>query len=233
MNEDIRDFSFRADDINLDRSKLSRLLGFDGELIPAPISGQLAYELSLMKSYAEIRGGIRLIDSFERNKENYSITVADTRLSLGRQIYVNLKDAEILIAFVCTAGQGFGDRMIAMSQHGLSMEGYLADLLGSLTVEYAMDLIQENLRKEFGQQGRNISNRYSPGYCDWPVSDQAFLFSLFPKDFCGITLTQSSMMIPVKSVSGIIGAGKDLKYYEYKCETCSSKDCIYRLISNS
>jgi hypothetical protein len=52
------------------------------------------------------------------------------------------------------------------------------------------------------------------------VSDQHDLFSLLPEDFCGIRLTESAMMVPVKSVSGIIGIGPGVERVDYQCKNC-------------
>jgi hypothetical protein len=73
-----------------------------------------------------------------------------------------------------------------------------------------------------------ITNRYSPGYCDWNVGEQHKLFSFFPDNYCGIRLTPSALMDPVKSVSGIIGIGENVKRNDYTCRVCDMKDCIYR-----
>jgi hypothetical protein len=35
-------------------------------------------------------------------------------------------------------------------------------------------------------------------------------------------------MMPIKSISGIIGVGREVKYREYLCDTCGVKDCTYR-----
>ncbi|MHB8579979.1 MAG: vitamin B12 dependent-methionine synthase activation domain-containing protein [Ignavibacteriaceae bacterium] len=78
------------------------------------------------------------------------------------------------------------------------------------------------------KRGMKITNRYSPGYCNWNVSEQHLFFSLLPQNFCGITLTESSLMLPVKSISGIIGIGSNVKYSKYFCDKCGVKDCTYR-----
>ena len=84
------------------------------------------------------------------------------------------------------------------------------------------------LGRQMDEFGLKITNRYSPGYCNWPVSDQQILFLLLPEKFCGVTLTGSSLMIPIKSVSGVIGIGASVKMKEYTCDTCGMKDCTYR-----
>jgi len=76
--------------------------------------------------------------------------------------------------------------------------------------------------------GLKVSNRYSPGYCTWDVSEQKKLFSFFPDRFAGITLSDSSLMNPIKSVSGIAGIGKDIKHLGYVCDNCTVVDCVFR-----
>ena len=85
---------------------------------------------------------------------------------------------------------------------------YLVDTVASVTEEQATDVLHDHIEKQMQMQGLKITNRYSPGYCDWSVSEQHLLFSFLPANFCGITLTESSLMVPIKSVSGIIGIGK-------------------------
>jgi hypothetical protein len=78
------------------------------------------------------------------------------------------------------------------------------------------------------QNQLNITNRYSPGYCNWSVSEQKLLFSFLPDGFCGIKLNDSALMTPIKSISGIIGIGQNVKMNEYNCNHCGVKDCTYR-----
>jgi hypothetical protein len=51
-----------------------------------------------------------------------------------------------------------------------------------------------------------------------------------PDNFCGIRLTPSALMDPVKSVSGFIGIGNDVRFNPYTCNLCDMKDCIYRKV---
>ena len=110
------------------------------------------------------------------------------------------------------------------------LKGYIYDVVGSEIVEAAADIMQEELAKSMHDCGMKITNRYSPGYCGWDVSEQHKLFDLIPENFCGIQLNQSALMDPVKSISGIIGIGKNVKYNEYTCGMCEMVDCIYRRV---
>jgi cobalamin-dependent methionine synthase I len=113
------------------------------------------------------------------------------------------------------------------------MEAYILDAIGSLTVEKAMDKIQENLIVEMSAGSMKISNRYSPGYCNWHLSGQKSLFGLIDENPTGIQINDSCLMTPRKSISGIIGIGKDLKHHEYGCAVCNNATCIYRRILHS
>ena len=108
------------------------------------------------------------------------------------------------------------------------MKGYVVDVVGSEIVEKAMDKIQENLASDMQTLGLGITNRYSPGYCDWQVSEQQKLFTFFPENYCGIRLSKTSLMYPIKSVSGLIGIGKNAERKGYSCDFCRMKDCLYR-----
>jgi hypothetical protein len=107
------------------------------------------------------------------------------------------------------------------------LKGFIADILGGVVVELAIDQIQQSLSDEMEKSGLHITNRYSPGYCGWHTFEQHKLFALLPTTM-GIRLTDSALMQPVKSVSGIIGIGADVRFNPYTCRICEATQCIYR-----
>jgi len=111
---------------------------------------------------------------------------------------------------------------------GDPLKGYILDIIGSLAADAASDLMQEELAVSVGQSGLKITNRYSPGHCGWNVADQHKIFMLMPENFCGISLTESALMEPIKSTSGFIGIGEHVRYNNYTCSYCDIKDCAYR-----
>ncbi|KAB2838638.1 MAG: hypothetical protein F9K45_11080, partial [Melioribacteraceae bacterium] len=98
-------------------------------------------------------------------------------------------------------------------------------------VEACANALHEHIKEKMLRNNLKTTNRYSPGYCNWKVNEQHLLFSLLPKNFCGIKLTDSALMLPIKSISGIIGIGEKVKYSEYSCNECNIKDCTYRTIT--
>ena len=143
-------------------------------------------------------------------------------------IFSQIKKAGGAALFICTAGAGGGCESRRSMKEGDLLRGYVYDVIGSEVVENAADRMQEELRLEVAADGLKITNRFSPGYCGWDVAEQHKLFSFFPDNYCGITLTESALMNPVKSVSGLIGIGREVRYAPYKCHLCDDKNCIYR-----
>jgi cobalamin-dependent methionine synthase I len=108
------------------------------------------------------------------------------------------------------------------------LKGYLVDKVASELVEQLTDKTELLLKNELGQFELKLTNRYSPGYCGWSVADQQNLFSLLPTKFCGVSLNDNSMMIPIKSVSAVIGVGKSVEKKNYECSICEIDFCYKR-----
>ena len=104
----------------------------------------------------------------------------------------------------------------------------IADALGSVIAEKCADEMELTLQESIDKLGWHHTNRFSPGYCGWNVSEQQRLFPLFDGHTCGITLTESSLMVPIKSVSGIIGLGREVRRLDYTCGLCDFKHCYKR-----
>jgi hypothetical protein len=176
-----------------------------------------------------IREIMPLLTENDGIKGGYILRKADEiHLNTGAQIGAYIKGAEFLALFTCTAGEIFTELSGCYYQTNDFLEAYIADAIGSLTVERAMNKIQTQLEEEMKAEGLSITNRYSPGYCNWPVSGQRELFNVMGEIPVGISLTESCLMLPIKSVSGIIGIGRNMKKRAYACRICKIKNCIYR-----
>jgi len=74
---------------------------------------------------------------------------------------------------------------------------------------------------------------YSPGYCDWDITGQKKLFRYLKPGDIGISLNESFMMTPLKSISGVLISGKKEIHYIKEdfdfCRECIGKDCRERI----
>ena len=152
-----------------------------------------------------------------------SIEIAGRKFVTGRIITRYLSGMEKCCVFAATAGWEYDAYKNRLREKGDIPEEFIADAIGSVIAEACVNRISVELG-----ENNNCTYPYSPGYCNWKLSEQSLLFRLLPDGPCGITLTESCLMIPIKSTSGIIGIGKNIKRMSYVCNICENKNCYKR-----
>jgi hypothetical protein len=218
----------QSDNLKVRREEIERLLGYREGTIPAHFAGMIDTVLAELPNRCEIRGGYRILDIAGPPGGSDGVVVGGEFLKTDKIVTGQLRKSEKAIVFVCTIGPGMEAWSRQQLTEGDSVVGHIVDTVASAAVESATDMLHDFIGERMLEQGWKITNRYSPGYCNWSVSEQHLLFSFLPERFCGITLSDSALMVPIKSVSGIIGTGTAVKYVEYFCDTCGMKDCTYR-----
>jgi hypothetical protein len=226
----IQEISFRFEDLNIDPRSIPPLLGYADGHLPDPFGEYLQQALHEVSKLGDIGGAWNLADGLVQDDKRYDITAGGHTFEVGKAVYHELKGSEQLAFYVCTAGRELSEKSVQLLSGDDPVLGYVYDVLGSVIVEAASDRLQAQLRQSPEVISPNMTNRYSPGYCEWPLSDQHKLFALFNGGACGVSLTTSALMVPVKSVSGVIGIGQNVHYREYVCALCSSKACLYRKV---
>jgi hypothetical protein len=212
------------------KNEIISTLGYADGAIPVHFEEMIDDILFRLPEYCEIQAGYRLLDVKKPEDRNDGLFVGNKFFKLQKIVTSQLRKSEKAALFVCTIGRAMETWAKKLSSEGDVALSYMVDTVASITEEQTVDVLHDHLEKQMKMQGLNITNRYSPGYCDWSVSEQHLLFSFFPINFCGITLTESALMVPIKSVSGIIGVGSEVKRVDYTCDTCGMKDCTYRAI---
>lgn len=176
---------------------------------------------------AEVDALLDEIASFLQVRFAFVTTAVSTldRFNPGRIILAQLKGSEALCYFVATAGKEFEDFQHRLANEGDMVRVYLANEIGSMIAERAADQMEQLLQAQLSPKGLSRTNRFSPGYCGWHVKEQPLLFAHFAPEPCGIHLTDSCLMIPIKSVSGVIGIGHNVRRQEYTCGFCKLESC--------
>ena len=119
-----------------------------------------------------------------------------------------MTDCHYIAAYLATIGSGLEERVSALTKEGKMLEGVILDAIGSEATIQTSRLVQLAVKQIAQSKGLQATIKYSPGYCDWDVSQQAELFKVVDPTILGVSLTPGFMMVPQKSVSGIIGLGK-------------------------
>lgn len=208
------------------REDLYRELGY-GETIPQSdvmeiidLVWKRAEEIAMPRLCYEILAGEKL--------DKTHIRIGDTELFCGSIIAGYLDGVERFVVFVTTAGAEYEAYLHDLKASGDVVTEYIADALGSVIAEAAVTGIGRQVEQAIMYTGETASYPYSPGYCGWHIREQAQLFSLLPDTPCGVRLTESSLMVPIKSVSGIFGLGVGIHRQGYACDICGLKTCYKR-----
>lgn len=227
------DYHLHINDLHLHYSDVLNILHVTDHSPDNPVVAETTRVFTQLEKIADIHGGYIVYERIIIDKDSGVISIEDKHINPRKQICGYMKGAEKIALFVCTAGEGFSSYSNKYNKEGDYLKGFIIDTMGSLVVEKSMDLIQQKLESEFSRLGLQITNRYSPGYCNWSTQDQRQLFSLLPGNPCNIRLSDSVLMIPIKSVSGIIGIGKGVKKRAYSCNICKDKTCIFRKVNSN
>lgn len=218
-------------DITVKEEEIELLLGYSNNQTPEHFKDLIHEAIEESRSNVEIKAGYRIVDVLSIENDLTGLTIGGKYFDLQKIVTGVLKKSEKIALFSLTIGSVLETKSKELLRSGDFVAGYIFDAVASITVEACADELHEHIKEKMQLKNQKVTNRYSPGYCNWKVNEQHILFSLLPKDFCGIKLTESALMIPIKSISGIIGIGEKVKYSEYSCNECNIKDCTYRIIA--
>lgn len=146
-----------------------------------------------------------------------------------------VRGSQEIVCFVGTVGRGIEREIKRLERQKRLSEAYILDAMGSVLVENLVDQFHSHLDKHYKSQNKALGLRFSPGYCDWPVTEQKKLFELLEPHKAGVELTESCLMQPRKSISGVIPLfpadnGHQQQSDYNPCWECKKSDCIARRI---
>lgn len=228
VEENIFEVKIEYKDLTIDKNEIISTLGYLPENIPEHFTEVIESILEKSPNLCGIKSGYGIFEYRAMEDKNDRALIGGKEFGLHKIVAGQLKKSDRAALFVCSIGDQMEKWSKEVLKQGDPMLSYLIDTVASITVESVTNLLHDHIRVKFGEEDFKTTNRYSPGYCNWSVAEQHLLFSFFPKNFCGVSLTESALMIPIKSVSGVIGIGKEVKYREYLCDSCGIKDCTYR-----
>lgn len=136
----------------------------------------------------------------------------------------NLKNCKSIMLFAATTGLGI-DRLIAKYNRTSPSKAVIMQAIGAERTEALCDAFCDDISQEF-----NLKPRFSPGYGDLPIHLQKDIFSVLdcPRQI-GLTLNDSMLMSPSKSVTAIVGiTDEKISHINNKCSLCENHDCEFR-----
>ena len=163
----------------------------------------------------------------ERSREGIVLPEAGLTLP-GTLAEKMLAECDAAALLAVTLGAGF-DRLEKEWETRDMARAAVMDACGNAWTEAACDAAEEEIRQRF--QGKYLTDRFSPGYGDLPLSLQAdFLRALDAGKRLGVTANQSFLLLPCKSVTAIIGLADIPQGAKIRgCACCGLREnCEYR-----
>jgi hypothetical protein len=146
------------------------------------------------------------------------------------------QQADSLVLFAVTIGHRICKRISELFEAHEYLMGSLLDTAASAGTDRASRVIEAWFKNKLSKDGRIKKNddvlAYSPGYCGWHISAQKKLFDALKPAEIGISLRESFLMEPLKSISGVLIAGASEIHlfdstFEF-CGDCASPSCHER-----
>jgi hypothetical protein len=147
------------------------------------------------------------------------------------------RDADFLALYAITLGQLVSNAIQDCFNGNDFALGSLLDSAASNSADRAVEIVESRFLDALIKEGRMETDHcvlsYSPGYCGWHVSAQQELFQYLKPRAIGISLNASCLMTPLKSVSGVLVAGKkEIHIFDNNypfCKACTTESCRERM----
>ena len=161
--------------------------------------------------------------SYIEARENDKVLIDGVVFS-SRILSANLREVQRVFPYVATCGKELEELDIASDDF---TRRYWLDTIKEGALRACVEYLQDHLKRKY-VLGKTAT--MSPGAADrgiWPIEQQRQLFRLFGnvEDLIGVKLTESLLMIPNKSVSGILFPTE----VSFKsCQVCQRQNCPAR-----
>ena len=152
-------------------------------------------------------------------------------LNFSNSIINLLKGASYLVLGVVTMGSSLENKVSEFFTQGEFPRAIALDAVATVAIEALSKYVRNLICQEAKDRNLQITRYFSPGYGDWDISQQKDIFKIIPTNKIGVSLTESCMILPRKSLSWIIGIGKGVIISSEErdaCKICKLKNCRYR-----
>lgn len=197
-------------------------------------SGCRSYDGQVESLVEECLSECRGVFSFKVCYREFAVNILGDLINIGfseipsLSLKKNLSDCRKIIAFAATVGIGI-DRLITRYSHSDSVKAVIMQAIGAERIESLCNVFCEDIKNRAREEGLYTRPRFSPGYGDFPLEKQRDFFSVLD---CyrkiGVSLNDSLLMTPTKSVTAIIGLSDKACRGGDKCSYCDNHNCGYR-----
>lgn len=235
----------RNENIYIDKKEVLRYLQYKSKVIDEETNRLLDECIVELKDLSELKYIYRIFDiSKEVINNNTSINFEDEIIIESKDLTKLFQNCDKVVILATSLGLAVEKRIRYYSLSSLS-KGIIFDACATAYIEALCDYVEGKIKTIAKKEGVGITFRYSPGYGDVSISHQKDLVnSLNATKLIGLTVSESSILIPRKSVTAFVGFDKAMKAAvshdstdnfekskkeKNSCPTCKLyADCNYR-----
>lgn len=166
-----------------------------------------------------------------QHKEENRLCFAGMEVT-SKSLNKNLAGCGFILLFAATLGPRV-DLLIGKYTRLQMSRAVVLQAAAAAAIEDYCNGINTKLKSVMAEKGLYLRPRFSPGYGDFDLAHQRQLITVLdtPKKI-GLTLTDSLIMAPAKSVTAVIGLSEyDTRCHLSGCEACGKTDCEFRRFS--
>ncbi len=140
-----------------------------------------------------------------QNQKNPIIKLKDTNFQIqSKDLYNNLKNCHKVYLLACTLGPQV-DSLIRKTQFTDQVMATILQATGAMYIEEVVDFANNQINQIEKDKNKSTRPRFSPGFGDVSLEVQKDFFSLLPCSKIGLTLMDTLIMAPEKSVTAFVG----------------------------
>lgn len=202
-----------------------RYLGYGNHAVDAQTLALVEDSFKELNRVADKRVVYRIFDVCFQ--EEGCLSIGKLQIN-SRNLCKNLKDCSRAVLLAATLGTQVDLLLKRYAVTEMSRAVVLQAVAAALLEEY-LDECQEEILKEI-EEDVTLRPRFSPGYGDFDIKNQQMVLRMLNADkTIGLSMTDSYMLTPVKSVTAVIGISTKKEICPPQgCELCGKEDCTYR-----
>jgi hypothetical protein len=110
--------------------------------------------------------------------------------------------------------------------HTDDWESFISYCFYNTLIQSSSEELRKKVISELNIPDSQLTQRYAPGYCGWPLQDQKSIIDLLNPQAIGVTLDSTMSLQPAQTITGIYGVRKNAMIREkMPCYTCTSISC--------
>jgi len=152
-------------------------------------------------------------------------------LEINNSMLNLLRGASYLAFGLSTIGKNLEEKVAELFAKNEYPKAMALDAVGTVASKFLSNYVKSLIYQEAKEQNFQTTKYFNPGSCDWNINQQKIIFQIIPADKIGVKLTESYMMIPKKSLSWVIGIGKEIiipSKGDDSCKNCLAENCQFR-----